>query len=183
MSARAGPGFEVRGGANGLENLKRGGGGGGHIYFKYTTITIAYIYMNKYINIYLSITIHFKIQILGVFYYNNTVYLKPLILYCSKKILFEIFFFFFFFGGGGARPVRPPLNPPLVCMIVIHHYIFDINRFSNVWKYFNFCGYVTPLARILRTASLHLCNTYIILHSLDLHYETKLSGPPFTNMD
>ena len=32
-TTRADPGFEVRGGANGLENLKTGGGGGGGVFF------------------------------------------------------------------------------------------------------------------------------------------------------
>ena len=101
---RADPGFEVRGGANGLENVKTGVGGGGwgwggvshifQIYYDYYSIYIyIYIFQLRYIS---------KFQILRFFYYNNTVYLKPLILCCSKKILFEIFL------GGGA------LNPPLV---------------------------------------------------------------------
>ena len=56
--ARADPGFEVRGGANGLDNFEnRGGGGGGGgeiciIYLKYDYIFIVYIYISN--------TIYFK---------------------------------------------------------------------------------------------------------------------------
>ena len=61
LDSKADPGFEVRGGTNGLENLKVGGGGGGGggvmwIYFNYTII---------------------KIYIFQLRYTSNTVYLKP----------------------------------------------------------------------------------------------------------
>ena len=61
--SRADPGFEVRGGANGFDNLKTRGG---HIYFKYTTITITYIYI--------SITIHFKISNTTIFLFQQAPY-------------------------------------------------------------------------------------------------------------
>ena len=35
MNSRADPGFEVRGGANGLENFENRGGGGGGFFIKY----------------------------------------------------------------------------------------------------------------------------------------------------
>ena len=95
--SRADPGFEVRGGANWLENLKPGGGYIAH--FKNTIIMI-YIYIHiwstiRYIsNTLLNTLIQYSLSTLLTKYYN-------------KKIIFGKFL------GGGARPVRPPLNPPL----------------------------------------------------------------------
>ena len=98
-SPRADPGFEVRGGANGFDNLKtRGGGGGGHIYFKYTTITITYIY----IYIYISITIHFKISNTTIFFIPTS----PLYYIVLKNLIWNFF-------RGGRAPGAPPSKSAL----------------------------------------------------------------------
>ena len=87
------PGSEVRGGANGLENLKTGGGGGGGDYINIFKIFVVYI--SQY-------------DIFQRRFSYDTLYLRPLYFYniLIKNRILKNF-------RGGARPVRPPLNPPL----------------------------------------------------------------------
>ena len=78
----ADPGFEVRGGANGLEKSKSvrgggGGGGGGGVLYRYIWNAIIKVYIFQW-----------DVYVKYAFYYN-IVYLKPLIQYCNKKIYFE----------------------------------------------------------------------------------------------
>ena len=88
----ADPGFEVRGGAkvaqmNGLKNLKRRGGCKN--IFQIRVFQIWYI-----------------LNTVMMCHYNIVYLLSPLIQYCNTKSHLKNF-------SGGARPVRPPLNPPL----------------------------------------------------------------------
>ena len=87
---RADPGFEVRGGANGLENLKTGGGGGGGggscINYKY-----------------------FVIYIFQIRYMSNTLFISYLKLHYLDNIVMKNRIWKNFRGGA-----RPPLNPPLI---------------------------------------------------------------------
>ena len=74
--------------------------GGGHIYFKYTTITITYIYISFNYDTFQNFK-YYDFFITTILYI-----LSPLYYIVIKKSYFN-------FLGGGARPVRPPLNPPL----------------------------------------------------------------------
>ena len=87
QSTRADPGFEVWGGANGLDNLKTGGWGIVLTYFIFFIVCISQI---RYISN------MFLIQYSISYLYNIVI-----------KIVFGTKF------SGGARPVCPPLNPPL----------------------------------------------------------------------
>ena len=76
LAPRADPGFEVRGGANGLENFD---------------------------SIYIS---HIRFILYTLFSSIFYILTPLLVQYCNKNSYFEKIW-------GGARPVRPPLNPPL----------------------------------------------------------------------
>ena len=76
MVSRADPGFEVRGGANGLEDFETGGGGGGI----WNTIT--------YFIVYISNTIYFKYDFKYNILYHKAPYLYNIVI---KKSYFEKF--------------------------------------------------------------------------------------------
>ena len=73
----------------------------------------------KYISIRLLWYIHFKWDIFQTIFFITILYfLSPLIQYYNKKILFEKKI------RGGARPVRPPLNPPLQTVVLKNWYLY-----------------------------------------------------------
>ena len=72
-------------------------------------VDVKFKFISNTIKIIIIVYIYFQYDrfIWNTIFYHNIVYLKTLYKYCNKNRIWKTF-------SGGARPVRPPLNPPLV---------------------------------------------------------------------